>query len=181
MGGYMTLDELNSKHPSIVSDFIVVARTKSDISVGGGNDYRVSNENLKKDVVRDELYAVSTGDTLYINCLIQKVQAWYAKVLAEGRYIVFEGGVPHDKNDFTIPVGVAFGVVGSAIYGANLATKRYLYVLDCNDGKLSQLNSAYMNELLEFFPDLQTQYSYVNFPDDKEILLRYITLVNLEY
>jgi hypothetical protein len=92
-GGYKTYDEFKKKEPSLNYVFKIERRTKGDIKMNGGNDYKITSDSIDKRIIRREIYAISNGDTLFINCGLQKAQSWYANILVEGKYLAFRGGV----------------------------------------------------------------------------------------
>jgi len=111
-------------------------------------------------------------------------------VLVEGRYFAFDGGealTDIDAASSYITVAYFGGLVGALlVYSldgqrSTATNKSYLYALDTFDGSLNVLNSNYLEKLLEPFADLQAQYSVLYLKYDREVLLRYLTLLNLEY
>jgi hypothetical protein len=82
-----------NKQPSIPFAFTIKLRTKGAKVMGGGAEYRIyCNDGSVLEIdIQKHIYAISTGDTLYLNCFIQKAQKWYAKVITEGKYLGFGG------------------------------------------------------------------------------------------
>jgi len=177
-GGYKSFEEFQNKQPSIPFVFEITRRTKGDIKMNGGVDYKVTSDSISKSTIKRDIYAISSGDTLYMNCFTHKVQFWYAKVLVEGKYIAFEGGIPMDKNSGVVAAGVAFGPLGGGIAGAHTAMLRYLYIMEAAVGKIKQFDSKYLITLLESFPDLKNQYLNEPKQADEETLLKYLRLIN---
>jgi hypothetical protein len=177
-GGYKTFEEFQKKQPSIPFVFQITRRTNGDIKFNGGVDYKVTSDSIDKSTIKKDIYAISSGDTLYMNCFAHKVQFWYAKVVVEGKYIAFEGGIPMDKNSDVVAAGVAFGPLGGGIAGAHAAMLRYLFVMEATVGKIRQLDRKYLTSLLEPYPHLKNQYLNEQKVEDKETLLKYLKLIN---
>ena len=178
-GGYRNLEEFKNKQPSIPFIFTIEKRTKGDIMMNGGNDYKILSDSISKKTIKKELFAVSNGDTLFINCGPKQAQYWYANVITEGKYIAFMGGIgPVAHNNPNLAAGEAFGAIGGAIAGANKALLRYLYVIEINDGKLRLLNKKYIETLLEDYPNLKSLFQNEPDKDNKETYLRYLSLIN---
>ena len=133
-GSYMSFEEIINKAPSKQYDLKIVKRSKGEIKMNGGNDYKLisPDKELPRKVMKKQIWAHSTGDSLFINCFHYKVQPWYAHVISEGKYIIFKGGLSQylDKQKEQIKMSQSFGAIGGAIRGAKLATLRFLYVLD---------------------------------------------------
>lgn len=130
----MSLEELQSKTPSVQYELDILERTTGEIRMNGGNDYKpVSpDKSVKKKVIKKQIYAISDGDNLYINCLPQKCQMWYARVELEGSDLIFYAGVSNGE-------AAAAAMMGGAIGGAIIATKRYKYALNLETGELTML------------------------------------------
>ncbi|MBK8498090.1 MAG: hypothetical protein IPL52_04555 [Flavobacteriales bacterium] len=135
-GAYLTIDELRARTPSVPFQFNILRRTKGDIVMNGGNDYKVeaTNDTLKKKFFVREIYAISTGDTLFLNCFVLELQKWYATAYLSGDSLVFDAGIPMNQD---IGPGPMFGAMGGAIGGAQAAKVRYRYSLDLNTGKVA--------------------------------------------
>jgi hypothetical protein len=178
-GGYKSYEEFKSEKPSITFDFKVEKRTKGDIKMNGGNDYKIYSDSIDTKTIKKEIYAVSTGDTLFINCLLQKAQPWYAKVLVEGKYLVFRGGIGPETRQGGNSAAYAFGAVGGAISGAKAAMLRYLYIMRCEDGgQIKLLNQAYLESIIKDYPDLFSLYQSEQQKQNEDILLQYVRLIN---
>ena len=75
-GAYMKIEEIKGKSPSNPLDLMVIKRTKGDIKMMGGNDYKLesADKTVEGKTLRRELLAYSNGDTLYLNCMTYKLQ-----------------------------------------------------------------------------------------------------------
>ena len=59
--------------------------------------------------------------------------------------------------------------------------QRYLYVIDVNTGKLKPLSGKEMYPMLVPYPELKEQYNKEQNRDDREVLLKYVRLINAGY
>lgn len=181
-GSYMTWEELKAKTPGETFELSMERRTKTDIKMNGGNDYRLTSadKSVKNKVLKREILAYSTGDSLYINGLPYKLQTWYAKVLSEGKYYVFTAGIPMDKTLQTkeMQQGMAFGAIGGGIAGASLAMKRFLYILDKETNKVKMIDAAVLSEMLTAYPELLAQFNSEPEKDEIPTQITYLKTLN---
>jgi len=80
-GLYMSYEEILSRSPSVLDSINVVVRTHSEISMVGGNDYKLESEIVANKILKRKAYAYSDGDTLFINCKHYNAQPWYARYI----------------------------------------------------------------------------------------------------
>src|SRR5689334_7744350 len=78
-GIYMSYEELKSGKPSHAGEFTVERRSESDIFMVGGNDYKIksANDSASKGDIKRMYYAISTGDSVFINGLKFEIGQWY--------------------------------------------------------------------------------------------------------
>ncbi|WP_167619135.1 DUF6563 family protein [Maribellus sediminis] len=180
-GAYMSFDEIVNKTPSQQFDLEVIKRTNGDIKMVGGNDYKISSEDksLKK-TIKKEVWAYSNGDTLYLNCFQYKVQPWYAKVISDGDYLVFRGGLSQLSNKQKEQMAMAsyFGAIGGAFAGAKMAMMRFLYVIDKSTNEISTVTPELLDKLLANDETLLTQFNKETEKESEEIMLKYAKLLN---
>lgn len=133
-GCYMSLEEIQLKKPSENFNLEMVERTKGEIRMNGGNDYKLvsPDKSIKRKILKKEIWAFSDGENFFINCLHHKCQTWYAIVESEGNELIFHGGVSGSE-------AASAAVMGGAIGGAAIATKRYKYSLDINSGDIKRI------------------------------------------
>lgn len=185
-GCYMSFEEVKSKSPSENYQLTIEKRTKSEIKMNGGNDYQLvsTDKSVKRKVLKKEIFAYSDGDTLYINCLKYLLQSWYSQVISDGRYLVFIAGIPMLKDmqskalQQDVQMSVMFGAVGGAFAGAELAMRRYLYIVDKELNVVKLVNQEVVKEVLKDSPHLLEQYNLESKPNETDIQVKYLKLVN---
>lgn len=172
-GCYMSLDELISKSPSEHYDLSIEERSSSDIQFNGGNDFKLISEDnsISKRVLKREIWAISDGNTFYINGLLHDSQKWYSKVEDEGKYLIFKGAVPSSE-------AMAAGLLGGAIGGAMISEKRYIYVMDSKTGETSLVKKKNIHEVLSDYPDILSEYDTEEDKESPDILLKYVKVLN---
>jgi hypothetical protein len=182
-GGYRDFSELKNKNPSIPYTFNIEKRKISEIKLNGGADYRItsSDKTIFKKFIKKNIFAISTGDTLYINCYLQFAQKRYAKVISEGKYLIYYAPINNGKAARISSQRGSSGAIGGAIEGAEIAVMRNLYALDTSSfGIARPLNSARLLNILEQYPYLLQRYQSELNKNDEDIMLRYIIMVNQE-
>lgn len=185
-GVYMSYEEIISKSPSVSFVLEIERRTKSDIKMNGGNDYKLfkSDKSIKKKTIKKEYYAYSDGDSLYVNCIHYKIQPWYAPVLSDGKFLVIRGGISIDTKtqkeqlENQAQLGYMFGAIGGAFQGAKLAMLRFIYVIDKESNQINTVSSDYLKKLLSETPELLVQYEAEKEKVDQKIFVKYLRLLN---
>jgi hypothetical protein len=178
-GAYMNFDEIVSKKPSKQVDLKIIKRTMKDIKMYGGNDYKLlsADKSVSKKTIKQRIWAYSLGDTLYLNCYQFNVQKWYADLISDGKYLVFEGGLSEYlfEQDKQLRMDKYYGAWGGP---GQLATFRFLYVIDKNTQKVITITSKKMQEFLKERNDLLTQFNNESKKDDDQVLIKYLKLLN---
>ena len=166
---YSNLKELLAQHGDTTAVLRVEKRSRNQIVLTGGADYRITAgdgelmcRRLKKRcfAVRDE-----KGD-LYLNCRKLRYKklrfgAWYAPAVQLGKNIYFcamplgsvIGGNFVEEDD--VKLG---GNIGDALAASSLVTKRVCYELNGETGKVDFLGKDKMLQLLENYPELKQAY-----------------------
>ena len=74
-GVYLSFEEIKTKSPGLEVELDVERRTRGEIKMNGGNDYKLfkSDKSIPKKTIKKEYYAYSDGDSLYINCIHYRV------------------------------------------------------------------------------------------------------------
>lgn len=182
-GAYYSLDEVINLSPrSNGTALVVERRTVGDIKINGGNDYKLidpSNE-LKPNVLKRDVVAFSTGDTLYINGGKLMVQKWYSKVVSDGDYIVFMGGLSNytAQQKAQMNAGMAFGAMGGAVSGAKAAMLRFPYAINKSSKELIYLEPNIMKTVLAAKPELLAAYEEEPEKGRDEVILKYMEMLN---
>jgi hypothetical protein len=181
-GAYMSFEEIINRNPSKQLSLRIVKRTRGEIKMNGGNDYKFesNNDSIPQKTIKKEIWAYSLGDTLYLNCLKFAMQTWYAPLISDGKYLVLKAGLSNfvEEQKKQREIGYSFGAVGGAIQGAKLATLRFLYVIDKNTQKAITVTTEKMQEILGGRNDLLTQFNAETKKDDEQVLIKYLILLN---
>jgi len=183
-GAYMSFEEIVKKTPSKQLDLTIEKRSKGDIKMVGGNDYKLTTEDksIEKKMLKTELWAYSLGDTLFINCFQYKVQLWYACIISDGKYLIFKGGLSQNQDLYKKQMKMAalFGAMGGAFAGAKMALMRFVYIIEKSTNILKIINSEALKELLADRKDLLEQYEKEANKEDDQIIIKYLELINTE-
>jgi len=181
-GAYMSFEEIINKTPSRQIDLQIIKRTKGDIKMNGGNDYKLDteDESIPRKFLKKEVCAYSKGDTLYLNCLPYKVQTWYTPVISDGNFLIIRAGLSAKSKEYgqTIAAGVMFGAVGGAIAGANAAMLRKLYAIDKKDNKIIPITESSLKELLAAKPEVLQLYEAAINKKDENVQMKFLKLLN---
>lgn len=185
-GVYMSYDEVNKKTPSLLIELEKKKRTKGEIKMTGGNDYKLykSDKSISKIKIKRDFFAYSDGDTLFINCMHYKIQAWYTPLLSDGKYMVICGGlsmnpkIRKEQLRNRAQIGSLFGPIGGGIQGAKLAMLRFVYIIDSNSDQLIPVTRNHLIEMLEETPELLIQYKKEKEQYNVEVIVKYLTLIN---
>lgn len=166
---YYNLKELLAQDGDTIPALRVEKRTRSQILLSGGADYRMTvrnNESLCRRL-KKRCYAVRSDDGyLFLNCRKLRYKklrfgAWYAPAVQLGESIYFcamplgsvIGGDFVDEDD--VKLG---GNIGDALAASSLVTKRVCYELDVATGKIEFLDKEKMLQLLDKHPEWKEAY-----------------------
>lgn len=156
---YASLKALNAQRGDTVSVLRVEKRTKKQIYLMGGNDYRIEaieNPGLSK-YLRTRCYAVRVDSALYLNCRKLRYQRyrlgiWYAPALCVGRRVFFcAQPVGQEATRTLLPADgqKLGGDVGNAINASGLVDTRVYYELDLETGKALFVGKEYLASQLQ--------------------------------
>lgn len=187
-GAYLSIDEILKKSPSKSVDLEIERRTKGDIKMNGGNDYKLykADKSISKKTIKREYFAYSSGDTLYLNCLHYKVQPWYAPVLSDGKFFVIVAGLSMEPKtqkeqlNNQAQYGYMFGAFGGAMQGAKLAMLRFVYVIDKETNKITTVSSDFLTELLASNLELLAKFQAEKEQKSHEVFIKYLKQINEE-
>lgn len=113
--------------------------------MNGGNDIEVvaTSDTIKRKFITREVFAISTGDSLYLNCLRLDLQHWYTPAELSGDSLIFRAGIPQTERAVTNGAFM-FGAAGGAVYGAvdgmHTAMLRYSYSMQLESGRVTLLH-----------------------------------------
>ncbi|MEZ4721535.1 MAG: DUF6563 family protein [Flavobacteriales bacterium] len=149
-GVYKDLNALCTKSPDqgLWQEVTVVRRSPWLIWLFGGNNYAPFAE-VKWSEYRT-WYAISDGESLYVNCGKQKNQQFgYAKVNSEGRYLSYTG-VMNWKADFALRITTFLftGPVGELMFAAPFSLLPVEYYFDTQTGVNRPLDKTQIQYLL---------------------------------
>jgi len=128
-GGYKYAYELKLNSPSIENKFLIEKRTRSEKSLNGVFNFKVSTKDSSISVsdINKSIWAVYDGNSFYINTVNYTGNLWFAKGYVIGRYIYFNANPPldekfrqkmgYDKQSYVPLIGILGGAVGGIIVG----------------------------------------------------------------
>ncbi len=187
MGGYMSFTEYEVNKPTYAGNyFLVEKRSKAEIILGGGNDYKIlsANKNIPQNTVKKRLWGVVKNDTLYLNAKMVTDIVWYSLVHELGRFDYVTFPFPIDKNiqynlglNYTHGTDVRSNSTGR-MSGKKLATSRLPFVFDSDTGDLTYLTSESLFQLLKPNPDLQKRFDSEEDKLNPETIKQYLKELN---
>lgn len=175
-GVYLSLEQLRSGVPEYNADLLVQKRTGGDITMYGGNDYKITSvtDSIGKKYIKKDIYAYVKNDSLFLNGFPHSLQLWYALSLTKGNFLLFKGAMSTAE-------ATNVAVMGGAIGGAISASKRYLYVLSLRTGNVRECSPEYLEARLkennvglldEFYAERVTEGNF------EWIATKYLQLLN---
>lgn len=180
-GKYVSIDDLVKKEV-LKEAFVVKARDEEDIKIHGGNDYDVFvfNEKHKEYELIKNVFAVSDGNTLFLNGKSVKNTKRFCKVIQEGsRFLVYVVSI--QKGDYS-SLGVMFGLIGviaSAAASKDNDINRYPFVLDLKNNRSEPLTKELIYKNLLQYPALLKQFESERNKNDVKIWLQYLNKMNM--
>jgi hypothetical protein len=186
-GAYNTLNDYKTKVPNYNSEFTITRRTVSDIKLWGGNDYKVKSvdNQVAKGIIRNEIWGIQQGDSLYLNALPLTGISSYSKVEVYGRYTILHVAYPVDSKYLDAyglngPYNAVamFGAIGGGIAGAAVAVMRIPVIYDMETGDCKLLNTVNVSSILKQYTQLDEQYKTESKPSDEVTLIKYIVEIN---
>lgn len=189
-GTYWNAQQLKSRQPVTGDGIYIVRRTAKDLNAYGGNEYKAISDNdlLGKDTLEKSVYAVSTGDSLYLNTKVHQLPSGYSPALAQGRYIPFKT-VFREKIRKKLSPGIgikSYPVIYLSDF-TDLKKKKmdskkpagsYILVLDAESGNIFLLDRNFILNIIREFPLIEYQYSMELEQNTEETFLKYIRMVD---
>ncbi|WP_291529190.1 DUF6563 family protein [Bacteroides sp. UBA939] len=183
---YANLKELVEESGDTLSAMKIEKRSKNQILLMGGADYRVSvedNSGLNR-YLKSRCYAVRSDSALYVNCKKVKYKrfrfgGWYAPAMwVQGKIYFSAQPVGSVAASTTQPVDATKlgGDVGTAIAASGLVNARVYYELNPETGKVEFVGKDKMLLLLENEPELKDAFLKEN-SEKAEITGKYLLLL----
>lgn len=164
---YSSLKDLLAKEGNPVGGLKVEKRSKNQITLSGGADYRImacADKSMCKEL-KDRYFAVRIDTSLYVNCKKLRYQrlrfgGWYAPAMILQGNVFFSAiplGSVAANSSVTMDVTLG-GTLGDAIAASGLVSKRVYYEIDAATGKVDFVGKERMATLLEPYPNWQKAY-----------------------
>lgn len=156
-GVYLSIRDLLQQTPSDTVHFDVKKRSNFAIKMNGGNDYEIVHHNrAEKKMLKNQAFAYSSGDSLFINCRQYKADKHYALVESSGRYLIFHAGLSAltkqenaKRGASAAAAGVMFGALGGGLMALASDIPRFCYALDTHDNQLHMFTIEFLDEILK--------------------------------
>jgi len=174
-GTYMSCDELRRRQPTSYDTFEIQKRSDGDIAMVGGNDYKVSSEtkSISNKIINKEIFAISIGDSLFINCFRLGLQPKYTLAKYDSDLFFFTAGIPSSKNSDVYAASYFLGPIGGGIAGANAALKRFPYIMSLQDCRAIILTRESFTYLLHPHTELYEKFRKEKDKDSDSTLIKY--------
>ena len=153
-GIYMRFQEVIDKNPSENDTVELEKRTKGKIKMNGGNDYQLNpvDKNVKRKVLKKQVYAYFDGNDLVLNSFKHELQFWYSKVEGENEnYFVFNAGIPMNMKRYGMEssdISYMFGGIISGFSAAKRALIRLPYLMDKNTQEVILVSEKNIRDLI---------------------------------
>ncbi|MDO4164099.1 MAG: hypothetical protein Q4D56_06895 [Bacteroides sp.] len=165
---FANLKELREDRGDTVTTLKVERRSKNQMYLMGGADYRISAEDNSwlSRYLKSRCYAVRIDTTLYVNCRKMRYKRyrfghWYAPAVWVKGKIYFCAQPLGQVATSTIAPSDATrlgGEVGDAIAASGLVNARVYYELNPETGRSEFVGKEKMAQLLEDYPALKTEF-----------------------
>lgn len=187
---YSNLKNFLANEGDTVAALKVEKRTKNNILMTGGADYKISvggsDQNSMCKYLKKRCYAVQVDTSLYVNCKKLRYKkfrfgTWYAPAIQLNDTIYFSAipvGQAAAGSDATMDVMLG-GQFGDAIAASALVSKRVFYEIDPQTGKVHFLNKEKMMSLLAKHPDWQKAYADEN-SESAKVTEKYLLMLKAE-
>ena len=179
-GMYMSFKEVIDKQPSEHYNVELEERSEGKIKMNGGNDYELNaiEKSVKNSVLRKDVIAYSSGEDLYLNCIVYQLQPWYAKVVSENEEnFVFKAALPmfpkkYDLKQSELP-NMFCGLIGG-VSAMKLALLRFPYVMNKSTQEITLVTQKNINEVLKGNDELLNRYNQETEKDEVETIMKYL-------
>lgn len=166
---YSNLKQLLAQDGDTLAVLCVEKRSRNQIVLTGGADYRLTvdnNESLCRRLKKRYFAVRSEKGDLYVNCRKLRYKklrfgAWYAPAVQLGKCIYFcamplgsvVGGNFVEEDDVRLG-----GNIGDALAASSLVAKRVCYELESETGKIEFVGKDKMVQLLDKYPEWKQAY-----------------------
>lgn len=164
---YSTLKGFLAQDGDTITGLKVEKRTKNQILMTGGADYKLSVDNNSSvcKFLKNRCALVKSDSVLYINCkrlVYKKLRfgAWYAPALELNGNLYFSAiplGTVAAGSSATMDVMLG-GSIGDAIAASGQVSQRVYYEIDATTGKIGFVGKDRMLLLLNDFPEWKAAY-----------------------
>ncbi len=156
-GVYCSVKELSDNVPFATPELTIIRRSQEQIDKFGGNSYNIfiTGDSASVRKIGKKYYAVSSGDTLYLNCRKLGIGFGFTNVLAVGKYLAFKAYLPQRYVDDAAAYGALFGFMQTMSYpdankyDYNTVQFPFLWTIDISTGHTAVLTYGAMLKLLE--------------------------------
>ena len=189
IGCYKNFNSLKNNTPDYESSFTVEKRTKYEIAMWGGNDYKVNStdKDLNPKLLKG-VWCLFDGDSLYINGIQVNGRPHFCKVENIGKYSYFKAGIPIKrlykkygfKNWMLETNYYPGGNLPGGTTASDLALARFPYYFDINMGEIRIVTKELLLNLLSGYTNLKAEFEKEKLNDYSFIHLKYLDKLNLE-
>ncbi|MEM8568833.1 MAG: DUF6563 family protein [Bacteroidota bacterium] len=157
-GLYLSFEEFINNSPSITSDFELVPRSHGkQFFLGGGHfDIILKDTLIKKSFLRQKVWGLCTGDSVYLNAVSWDLKFDYTVIKELGRYCYLESV--------------------RSLSGALKTTTAF--ILNVNNGKFFELDYTVLETMLDSDPELLARYKQEKRYQKREVMLAYLREYN---
>ena len=184
-GVYYSIEEFLDQKPRKTEGLSLNKRTKTDIQMAGGNDYKLlcTDKSISKKELRHRSYVFVENENLYINCGPLKLYPGFAKVISDKENFIFMASIPINPNEFGINRSQllnVFGTSGGAIGGAKRALLRFPYILNKSTQKITLVTPDNVTEVIDSNESLIKEYKSEDKydRDNLDVILKYLIAWN---
>lgn len=182
---YPSLKMLLAQKGDTIAHLKVEKRSKNNILMSGGADYRITagNDDALCKYLKKRCYAVTVDSAIYINCKKLRYKrlrfgGWFAPAMRLGNAIYFSAiplGTVAAGDNATMDVMLG-GALGDALAASALITKRVYYRIEGETGKVDFVGKEMMMELLAGYPEWKAEYLQEN-SESAKVTDRYLRLL----
>ena len=177
---YAGMEDYNKGECLLAENVEITTRSKNDIKMNGGNDYKIEADdyNIKNDLKRFYWF-VKQNDTLYLNMKPIMKSKWYAKALySDTTYIYFRAGngeVYNPGRGKVLMASAMFGAIGGGFAAASAAKERYDYILDRRSGNVYLADKTLLLNIVKGKEGLYNQLYKVRSELTQEEIIYYLS------